>query len=342
MALLFLDSFDGYDSAAHHLRKWSSSRGSSYTQGTGRFSNGWNGGTRWSKKDFAIFGDTMILGAAMDLSASTFPNDDTIWQVYDNGTVQVCLTWNIATRLFQFRRGTRTGTAIGSSFAFVPAFGQFYYIEAKFVVNNTTGSVELRINGSTVISNTGLDTQNTANAFANQFLIGSTQDSFTMPTYDDLYCCDGTGSAPGNDFLGDIRVQYRSPNGNGNSSVLLGSDGNSTDNYLLVDEAPVNDDTDYVGSATPGDKDTYTYQDLSSASGTVYGVQILPTARKDDAGARSIKTIARLSGTEEDGPEKALGTSYELLPDVRETKPGGGAWSISDVNSAEFGVKVFA
>jgi hypothetical protein len=74
----------------------------------------------------------------------------------------------------------------------------------------------------------------------------------------------------------------------------------------------------------------------------VFGVQILPYAKKTDAGTRSIKTIARLSATEVDGPEQFLASAYGYLSDIREAKPGGGAWTISDVNSAEFGVKVFA
>jgi len=109
-----------------------------------------------------------------------------------------------------------------------------------------------------------------------------------------------------------------------------------------VDETTPNDDTDYVESGTAGDKDTYTYTNLTPTAGTVYGVQILPYVRKTDAGARSIKSIARHSGTEVDGPEQVLGTSFVYARDIREAKPGGGAWSISDVNGAEFGVKVFA
>ena len=156
---------------------------------------------------------------------------------------------------------------------------------------------------------------------------------------DDIYVCDDTGGT-NNDFLGDIRVEALLPNGNGNSSQFDGSDGNTTDNYLLVDDATPNDDTDYVESPDSGDKDTYAYGNLASSTGSVYGVQICPYARKTESGIRNLKTVARLSGTETDGPERPVGDSYAYMPDIRETKPGGGAWSISDVNSAEFGQKV--
>jgi hypothetical protein len=154
---------------------------------------------------------------------------------------------------------------------------------------------------------------------------------------------DGTGSSPKNGYFGDIKVPALVPNGNGNASQLLGSDGNSTDNYLHVDELSPDSDTTYVESSTVTNKDTYTYQDLTSASGTIYAVNVLPYARKTDAGARSIRTLARLSGTEVDnGTDLVLGSSYVYHDTMYEEKPGGGDWTVSDLNSTEFGVQVVA
>jgi hypothetical protein len=136
-------------------------------------------------------------------------------------------------------------------------------------------------------------------------------------------------------------VECLFPNGNGASSQWVGSDGNSTDNYLLVDEAAPNDDTDYVTSATVGDKDTYAYSNLTPGSGSVYAVQIAAWARKTDVAERKIATIARTT-SEQDSADRTLATTYTYYLDVRNTRPGGGAWSISDVNGAEFGVKVTA
>lgn len=90
-----------------------------------------------------------------------------------------------------------------------------------------------------------------------------------------------------------------------------------------------------------GDKDTYTYEAMPN-SGTVHGVQIIPCAYKTDASARQIYTVARHSGSEVDSAAHTLTTSYAYYHDIRETKPGGGSWSVSDVNGAEFGVKIAA
>ena len=84
--------------------------------------------------------------------------------------------------------------------------------------------------------------------------------------FDDVYLMAGTGD----EFLGDCTVATLLPTGNGFVNQFVGSDGNSTDNYLLVDEQPPSS-TDYVGSATTGQQDLYTLTNLTG-SGTVLAV----------------------------------------------------------------------
>jgi len=264
-----------------------------------------------------------------------------------SGTILHVGLWMDSSGHLLVRRGT--GTTLATSTYIAPT-GAFLYFEFKATVHDTAGAYEVRVNGTNVLSGTGADTRNAGAGVVDriQFSGGIGMGDGAEITYalDDVYMCDsvdsGISGIPNNTFLGDVRVQALLPSGNGATSNLVGSDGNSTDNYLLVDEDPPNDDTDYVESATVGQKDTYAYGDLSASSGTVYGVQLCPYARRTDAGARSIATVARLSSTEVDGANKALGSSYTYrdLMDVREAKPGGGAWAIADVNSAEFGVKV--
>jgi hypothetical protein len=215
----------------------------------------------------------------------------------------------------------------------------FYFIELKATIADAGDTAVVRINGVEDINFTG-DTKATANATANQIQLWN--EGFVGQYYDDLYVCDGTGGAPTDTFLGDVRVQAIFPSGNGNSSQLVGQDADSTDNYLNVDETAQDGDTTYVESSTVGNKDTYAFGNLTPTTGTVYGVQVLPFAKKTDAGTRSIVSVARLSATEVDSAAKALSTDYAYLPDIREAKPGGGTWSITNVNDAEFGIKINA
>jgi hypothetical protein len=343
MALRFADGFDAYQTAAiaKYWKTLYNSAAVSISAGSGRngtaslrLSSGWNRGVDKTIDSQA----TWILGIGITMSALPSATA-TIFGLYDNTTLHCDLRLTAG----GFLQITRNGTVLGTGTSALSA-GVYYYIEFKVTISDTVGVAGCRINGVSELALTSQDTRNGANATADTFrILGVTGiDAGTTINTDDFYACDGTGGGSDNDYLGDVRVEAIFPSGNGNSSQFLGSDSNSTDNYLLVDEATPNDDTDYVESSTVGDKDTYAYGNLTATSGTVYGVIPMPYARKTDAGVRSIVSVARLSSTEVDSSAATLSTSYAYLPDIRTTKPGGGSWTVSDVNSAEFGVKVNA
>jgi hypothetical protein len=51
--------------------------------------------------------------------------------------------------------------------------GGYHHFEFKTKIDNATGYIEVRVNEVTVLNLTGIDTQNTANAAAAQFMVGS-------------------------------------------------------------------------------------------------------------------------------------------------------------------------
>jgi len=236
-------------------------------------------------------------------------------------------------------RLTRNNTTIATGTTVLSA-SVWYFIELDLTINSSTGAYTLRINGTNELTATGANTQSSGNAWADRFYLGDFSPG-AGETLDicDLYVFDATGSA-NNALRGDSRVDAIFPSGAGNYTQWTPSAGS---NYAAVDEKAANDDTDYVESSTVSQKDSYAFGDLSSSTGTVAGVQLCMYAKKTDAGTRSIKGLARLSSTDVlDSTDKTLSTSYAYYLDTRETKPGGGSWAISDVNSAEFGVQVTA
>ena len=332
MALRFIEGFDHYTTEVQQLTKWTATSSGPTIQ-AGR--NG-NGIAHTDVDESTIVIDAAGMATVIAGFAVTFNSLGGVrfFALEDAGTIQLDLRMNGG--LIQL---TRNGTVLATLGWSVSLF-QWYYFELKATINNS-GSYELRINENTELSASGVDTQSSANAFATGISIGQTTGASGAQTVvDDLYVCDGTGSAPTNDFLGDCRVECLFPNGNGNASNFDGSDGNSTDNYLLTDEATPDDETTYVESPDVGDKDTYTYGNLVTASGTVYAVAPIPRARKTDAGSKTFVSVARLSGTEADSSAQTALDTYIYRQDIRETKPGGGAWTIADVNSSEFGIKV--
>lgn len=234
-------------------------------------------------------------------------------------------------------RGDSAGTLLGS-FAFTePPAATWVHFELKARLHDTTGSVVVRMDEVVVINLAGVDTKNGGTAavfdtieFSNNWSNG----------VDDLYACNEQGSV-NTDFLGAIRVEALDPNGNGATSNGVGSDGNSVDNYALLEETPTGSTASYVDLNATGDKDTYAHENSGLPTGNaVKGVMVWADAQKTDAGARTITPVARLSGVEVDGAALALlNGTYKGVGDVFQTKPGGGGWTVADVNAAEFGVK---
>jgi len=199
----------------------------------------------------------------------------------------------------------------------------------------------VRVNGVNILSGAGVDTQNTANAAADRFVV----DGFGITAaggqcYDDLYVCDGTGSS-NNNFLGDVRIDAKFPTGAGNSTQFTPSAGS---NFQCVDDNPPNDDIDHVESANVGDKDTYAFGTLVSHTPlSIFGVQVNMHAKKDDAGARSIASVVRSGGSDTDGAAQPLGTTYANLRQMVEQDPNTAApWTKVNLNASEFGPKVAA
>lgn len=282
----------------------------------------------------AAAASTLIVGGAHKGTSVASEGDHYVQLISAAGAQLTVLAPNSTT--LELRRGGSTGTVIGTA-QFVA--GTWNFIELKATLDDVSGTAIIRCNGVEVINFTG-DTRNSGSDTT------WTQVSFDAgnnhATIDDIYICDGAGLAPYNNFLGDVKVETIVPTGNGNSSQLVGSDGNSTDNYLLVDEIPVSL-TDYVGSSTIGQKDTYGFSNLTTGSGQILSVQTSARVFKSDAGAANMKVVERaVSGTERESASVPVTASPGILITTapQTTDPDGAAWTIASVNAAEFGVKV--
>lgn len=340
MTLRFVDSFDHYASA-DLLLKWASTVGTAPTIAAvgRRGSSGLriSGGTSSSIIKTLDPHATWTMGFALNVSAAPISASRLVVAM-DAGTEHLRLRLNTDGTISVLRGGSTVLSTSGVSLS----FGGFSYLEWTFTINDTTGSYDVRLNGSSITSGTGVDTRNGANSTVNQIQLRGADSPAGNWDFDDIYMCDGAGSV-NNSFLGDVRVDCYMPNGNGNSSQLMGSDGNSTDNYLLVDEASQNGDTDYVQSATVNQKDTYAIADMSHTPSSIFGAQINMIAKKDDSGTRSICAVTRSGGSDTDGANQALSTSYLCYREIRETDPNtAAAWTRTNLNNAEFGIKVAA
>lgn len=261
-----------------------------------------------------------------------------ILSVYGDGnaTQHLTLTMDGSNNL-QVRLGGTGGTVLATSTTPFPVTSQWRSINCYFKIHGSTGAAVVKVDGTTQINYTG----NTKNGGTN-----STIDAFRMALpggtdngIADLVMNDASGSL-NNSYSGDIAVIRCIPNANGTYSQFTGSDGNSTDNYLLVDEIPSNT-TDYVYAASAGLKDSYNVADLPLAATSVLGVRAVAKCAKSGAGAAGMSVFVRENATDTFGPDVPLSTSFSWQGDtIREVAPSTSIpWTISDVNSMEIGVR---
>jgi hypothetical protein len=233
------------------------------------------------------------------------------------------------------RKGaSNSGTIVAQTAAGVWSANVWYYVEVQ-VTLGSSGSAEIKVNEVSRASVSGVDTR--PNSTGSPVFSGVIWRAWITDSYsiDDGYVTNGAGST-NTGYLGDVRVEAILPTGDGNYSEWDGSDGNSVNNYQLVDDVSM---TDYVTTAVDGERDSYAMANLPAAvSGkTVFGA--IGFAQANCAAVpRRLKQMARLSGTNLDSGEQQLTTGNLWYYEPFETKPGGGAWATSDIDSAEFGV----
>jgi hypothetical protein len=240
-------------------------------------------------------------------------------------------------------RGAGNGTTLGSS-SQILGLGTWYSVEMFFTVHDTTGSVELRINGTTVLNLSNVDTRNGGAAgVINQMTIGFTATNTSallqghVWNMDDLVIYDSTGSIC-NTWTGDIRVDPKPATAAGDLTQLTPSAG---DNWECVDDASGNI-TDYVSSSVAGQADLYQVQDLSHTPTAIYGVYATALCTKDDAGARQVKLkIKSGSSTADSAALSPTNGSWLRLAALFETDPATGvAWTKTGWNAAQTGEEV--
>lgn len=233
---------------------------------------------------------------------------------------------------------TATGVIVAAGTGGSGADYKMIEMEVVFATG-ATGSVVIRVADVAVLTLSTVQTAASANAHANRFGLVTRANNSRI---DDLYINDDSGSAPENTFFGEaFVVEGIIPTGNGNSSQWVGSDGNSTDNYLLVDDTG-NNDTDYVKSGTLNDLDTYAMGILSNATGTVIGVNHYFVARKDDVATRTLASTIRTNSVDyASATNKTMTGSYATYVDGRLVNPDTSLrFTITEVNALEAGQKV--
>ena len=217
--------------------------------------------------------------------------------------------------------------------------GVWAYIEIQTTINNTTGTVIIRVNGNTVLNLTGQNTRGNSNNFASSVRFTGNATGGSNSYFDDIYICDGSGSN-NTTFLGPQKVVAILPSADNGSQQWSTSSGST--HFSLVNENPPDDSTTYVQDTVSGHVDLWDYANTPSTIANIKGVQVNTVFEDTDATAFSLVERC-VSGATTSDASSVAGTNgtFKVAAFVLETDPNTSAlWTQSNLDAAQFGVKV--
>jgi hypothetical protein len=206
----------------------------------------------------------------------------------------------------------------------------WHHIQAHFIIDNTTGEINTKVNGDIDVEFVG-DTQPGSSTSISYIQIGCDHNAPNAAAIrvDNLVLRD-------DDWSGDCRVYGSLPNAAGDSTDW---DPSAGANYQCVDERPPDDDTSYITSVTSGSTDLYNYAD-PSLTGEVQAINIWTRAKELTAGDSKINQAIRSGGGTHYGPDQTVGVGYEYSNKIWQLDPAtSGSWNLGGLADLQFGVR---
>lgn len=339
MALVFCDGFDHY-SASQIIAKYNSiQNGTPTIGGPGRVGYG----------QYAILGgatsigrgispvSTLTAGAACYYPAAGLPVlgvGGMLFQDSGANTMAYVTIGPVGQIYYQVAGGATYQSSPG-----LINTSAWFYLEVQVTLSgSTSGSINVRLNGTTVINQSSIVTAGgSAGACAMIALSGATGSTFF---WDDFYVLNNT--APNNTFFGDVKIYPIYPSGNGRISGFSRFGGSSAGNYTAVNENPPDGDVSYVYSAAAGTEDAYTLTALSNVA-TVKAVQLNGYVRKDDTPSHVVSLGVGNGTTESFDSGTSVNTSYTYILRQLDQNPLTSAnWAVTDFTTLQGAVKLIS
>lgn len=349
MATLIRDSFDPYSAAAQMAGVWSTVDTADIVPGaTSRFgvgqgirlaTSGLTGDVQLSYAFGKNSSTVFINFAHMRVAAISGSTSQHKFRLYDGATVQCTLHLDNAGSM-RFFRGD-AATLLGTYSGAYGGSGTWNHFQVKIVINNATGSIEIRKDGSPIndFEVLGIDTASTANNFATSIDLACGSTNPDTHHLDDVWIFDSDVVAgEPSDWIGDCRAYQVPPNSD--SAIALSRSAGAT-NFSNVDEL-IQSSTDYVFGATAGLTDEYGNGGLGSdPPDLILGLSCRIAVQKMDAGPRTVTSRIRSNGVAADATARTISTTllqysfrHDLNPDT------GAAWTAAEIAAMTGGPRI--
>lgn len=341
------DGFDDYNATGE---RWDVASGTiQYSSAYARFSAAPNcqaqavrfptGGGGFKTKNYTSNVNAPIVSCAFLFEGLPNAGSQDFLAFLDGGSYQVSLALNANGSIEVWRGGAfALGTKIASSAPGVVVPNTWYFLDfVPTIGSSATVNVYLSTpaGGAALISASGVNTQNTANAYANQVSIGYVNGGaagVTAIRFDDFHAHDAGGSAPTTALGEGTRIFTKMPSGAGYATTWTPN--GAAANWQCVDEVPPDGDTTYVSAASFPLTEGYAIG-AAGFTGTVNGVVRLSYIRKDDAGAHTFSNGVRSSTTNGLSTAVAVNSTYSWVQSFFATDPAtSSAWTATGADAA--------
>ncbi len=213
------------------------------------------------------------------------------------------------------------------------AFGAaaWHHLQAYFKIDDA-GTITVKVDGNTDINYSG-DTKPAADATITSVCIGSNSVTPGEGVYFDDFIAMTS-------WPGDIRIDPLYTSAAGDSTQMTPSAGA---NWDCVKEVPPNDDTDYVTATGYTDKDLYNLTDWTGTAKSPLAVVQYTRAEKLTGDTIYLQQVLKSGVTEDAGASQTLIlNTYKYYQRLKETAPGGGAWSDANIDAVQAGQQTSA
>ncbi len=353
MTLLWCDGFDHYGTDTTNMTDgaWAEVGSSGFSLNTDNPRTG-SHALRYTDSSASKTNTRRVLGGAkvtVGLGAvfwySNLPNvndKSMIFEFRDAANASQVSIVLQSTGVIEVKRGsTETGTTLGDSVTPAITAEAYTHMEVITTIDDSAGAVEVRVNGVTVVSLTGVDTKNTSNTESSQVTVGtvsgtSSLTGVTTMYIDDLFCYDTDGSF-NNTFLGDRKVLTLFPDADTAQADWSWNAGPSA--FQAIDDTDPDDDATYIFAnpgGSPAPVSEFDIDDLPVGVSAVSAVMLVNRMRKTDAGVANVQPSLVSASSETAGADRVLTEAYTYYHEVIEVDPDTAApFTPAAVNAAK-------
>jgi hypothetical protein len=341
--LIFQESFDMWNGWGDSNNRWQSFNAGGSINGSGmetgpygggqgmRLGTG-TGGPAQGRVPFAPTGSPLAVALCMHIKINSTGNSGVFLQVLEltTLTVQFSVGCNANGSLI-FYNGAGTAVFTSPAVTFIPGVWGWMDLEVNI---GASAAVNFYWNNTLLWAGTGVNTRGAGTGGANWLLPISTGAGNPQTVYDNIMIGDTATR------FGEHRLDTLRPASDVSKQWTPNSGSN---NYDRVNETTQNSDTTYIQSNTLGQVDRYTLSALPITPQQITAINIVSIARKTDAGARAINNVLWAGGTQYNGSDYQLVSSYSRNDRLLTTNPNTGLpWTAADIAALNVGPRLAA